>query len=152
MEIYSVDMDPEQVVRWLMVEQRRGSSGLRIEAWRGNEVHPLMDGSAVPLADEDLDDLQDKRAVAILDVSPVRDEGWHLSISVSEEFTTGDEDEAQSTETAEDGEPISLEDFYADFLRPGRSTAIIAAEIDGPTGEEHLDRFLASIEANVHAA
>ncbi len=152
MEIYSVEMDPEQVVRWLMVERRRGSPGLRIEAWRGCEVQPLMDGSAVPMADEDLDDLQDKRAVAILDVSPVHDEGWHLSISVSEEFTSDDEDEAQSAEIADEGEPISLEDFYDDFLRADRGTAIISAEIEGPEGETHLSRLLASIETNVHAA
>ena len=150
MEFYPVDMDPEQVVRWLMIEQRRGSRGLRVEAWRAYEVAPLMDGSAVPLADRDLEDLQDTRTLAILDVSPVHDEGWRLSISVGEPFTSGDDDEDQAAEVAEEGEPMDLDAFFAEFMRPGRGTAVVSAEIDSSDGEEHLRRFLTSIENNAH--
>ena len=39
MENYPVDIDidPEQIVRWLMVERQRGASDLDIGAWRLNQ-------------------------------------------------------------------------------------------------------------------
>jgi hypothetical protein len=87
MESYpvDVDIDPEQVVRWLMVERQRGGSGLEIRAWRVNERRPIAASLEDRLGDEEREDINDEATMARLEVSPAHAEGWRIVISVEAE-------------------------------------------------------------------
>jgi hypothetical protein len=150
MESYPVeiDIDPEQVVRWLMVERQRGGSGLQINAWRIGEIHPLAPRVEDGLGDEEREDLSDEATVARLEVAPTHaGEGWRMVISVEAElepFVPG-EDSAEDEQ-----EPIDLDTFYLDFIRPARGVASISAEADSAEAESHLDQLIRAIETNAH--
>jgi hypothetical protein len=147
MEGYPVEIDPEQVVRWLMIERERSPSSLIVEARRVTETRQIQDWPEIRLGDEEREDLRDKATIAVLDVSPRHaDEGWRMTISVEDEVRPSDSDESEEEE-----EPIDLDTFYLDYIRAGRGTVGIIAEIDGRDGEGHLRYLLKSIETNAHA-
>ncbi len=147
MESYSVDTDPEQIIRWLMVERERGASGLQIGAVRVNERQPWGDGLDLALGDEEREDLSDQVTVAVLEISPIQaGEGWRLIVTVEDEFHPPEADGEDESEEEE----IDLDTFYLEFIRPGRGTASVIAEVDSPEGEAHLDRLLEAIETNTH--
>lgn len=150
MESYPVDIDidPEQVVRWLMVERTRGSSGLDISAWRFNQKRPIEPRAEDRFGDEEREDLSDEVTVAQLVIAPVHaGEGWRIvvSVEVEREPIVPGEDSAE-----DEREPIDLDTFYLDFLRPGRGTSSVTAEVESTEAEAHLEQVLHAIEANVH--
>lgn len=133
MDSYPVDADPEQVVRWLMVERQKGSVGLQIIARRINEVQEIENRPEFRLGDEEREDLSDKATIATLEISPAHaSEGWRLIMSVEDEFRPSAPDE--DSEEAEKEEPIDLDTFYLDFIRPRCGTANVMAEVEGPEG------------------
>jgi len=148
MDIYPVDIDPEQVVRWLMVERERGASRFEISARRLNERHRIEPRADGPLGDAEREDLSDEATVARLDVSPTHaSEGWRIVVSVEDELLPFDPEEDSEEE---EEEPIDLDTFYLEFIRPGRGTASITAETEGPAGVAHLGQLLHAIETNSH--
>jgi hypothetical protein len=141
-----VDIDPEQVVRWLMVERERGGSGLEIKAWRQNESRPIAPVTDDKLGDEEREDLSAEATMAQLEVTPTH-EDWRLIISVETELEPiMPEEDADEGE----GEPIDLDDFYLEFLRSPRSTVSIAAEAESVEGKAHLEQLIQAIETNSH--
>lgn len=149
MNSYPVDTDPEQVVRWLMVEQQRGASGLEISVRRINETHPIRPRAEDRLGDQESEDLSDEATVARLEISPTHaSEGWRLVVSVEDELQPFDPEEDSPEE--EEEEPIDLDTFYLDFIRSGRGTTSITAETEGTEGAAHLARLLHAIETNTH--
>ena len=150
MDTYSVETDPEQVVRWLMVERQIGSPGLVINAQRVNEMQAVERNSEAPLDEQDHEDLSDTTTIATLEVAPIHArEGWRLIVAVQEELRPCDPDEEDSQE--ENVEPIDLNTFYLEFIRPGRGTASVSAEVEDAQGETRLAELPQSIETNSHA-
>lgn len=143
-----IDIDPEQVVRWLMVERQKGGTGLDIRASRTNERVPVEPRVEDQFGDEEREDLSDEVTVAKLEVTPMHaGEGWRLVVSAEAELEpfVPDEDSEE-----EDQEPIDLDTFYLEFVRPGRATIIASAEAESPEAEAHLGQFIRAIETNTH--
>lgn len=134
MESYPVDIDidPEQVVRWLLVErQRGGGSGLNISAWRLNQRLPVEPGVEDRFGEEEeREDLRDEVTMAELVIAPTHTgEGWRMVVSVEVELEpiVPGEDSAET-----EREPIDLDGFYLDFVRSGRGAASVTAEAESP--------------------
>ncbi len=49
-------------------------------------------------------------------------------------------------------EKIDLGTFYKEFIRRGRGTSSVSAEVDSPEAKTRLTRLLDAIETNRHAA
>ena len=149
MAYYSVDVDidPEQVVRWLLVERQKGGAGLETKAWRVNEKHPIASRFERRLGDEEIEDISDETTVARLEISPAHAEGWQIVISAEAEIQPVAPEE-DSTEDEE--EPIDLDAFYVDFVRSPRTTTTISAQAESAEAQALLERFIHGIETDVH--
>jgi hypothetical protein len=54
--------------------------------------------------------------------------------------------------TAPEGEQaIDLGTFYHDFIQPGRGSASVYAEVEGPAAEARMTSLLETIERNRHS-
>jgi len=151
MESYPVDVeiDPEQVVRWLMVERQNGATGLDIGAWRFNRRRPVEPRAEARFGDEEREDLNDEVTVAQLVITPSHvGEGWRIVVSAEvelEPIVPGEE----SGDVVH--EPIDLDTFYLDFIRPEHCMTSVAAEVESAAAKAHLDQLLHAIETNIHA-
>jgi len=144
-ESYPIDVDPEQVVRWLMAEQAAGSLRLRLSARRLAEVRRIPLQAEFHLGDEEREDLSEIAMIGTLEVAPLHaSDGWRLTV-VAEDESRPRVVHARSSEQS-----IDLDTFYREFLWRGRGTASIEAEVDGPEGEAHLARLIDAIETNSH--
>ncbi|MGE0575206.1 MAG: hypothetical protein AB7F22_02525 [Reyranella sp.] len=150
MESYlvNIDIDPEQVVRWLMVERQRGGSGLDVSAWRFNRRCPIEPRVEDRFGDEEREDLSDEVTVARLEIAPTHaGEGWRVVVAVEVEL----EPIVPGQDSAEDERaPIDLDTFYLEFIRSGRGTASVTAEAESTEAEAHLVEFLRAVETNAH--
>ncbi len=146
METYPVDIDPAQVVRWVKAAQERSRSTFRITARRSRQVREIPARLELHLGDEEREDLNEIETVATLEVAPAHAaDGWLLRIVVEDE--TGPR--ISTGEMASAGEQqIELGAFYQEFIRPGRGSADITAEIEGPDGKARLAYLLGVIEKN----
>jgi hypothetical protein len=110
-----------------MVEQRIGSSLLEINARRVQEAQDIPVQQELRLGDEEREDLSDAATVATLEIAPIHaGDGWRLTVVVEDESSSRDPDEVSVDES------IDLETFYSEFVRPGRGTARLVAEVEGP--------------------
>lgn len=149
MESYPVDIDidPEQIVRWLMVERQRGGTGLDFSAWRLNQRRPIEPSLEDRLGDEEQEDLSDEVTVAQLVIMPTHaGAGWRIVISVEVEL----EPVVPGEDSEDEREPIDLDTFYLDFIRSGHGTTAVVAEAESTEAEAHLDQLLRAIETNAH--
>jgi hypothetical protein len=146
METYPVDIDPAQVVRWVKAEQERSPSTFRITARRSRQVHEIPPRQELHLGDEEREDLNEVETVATLEVAPAHAaDGWLLRIVVEDEVGPG----ISTGETASAAEQqIDLGAFYHEFIRSGRGSADVTAEIEGPEGKARLAYLLGAIEKN----
>jgi hypothetical protein len=145
MDSYPVDLEPEQVVRWLLAEQAAGSLQLRLNAQRSAEIHEIPARPELHLGDEEREDLSELATIATLEVAPLRaSDGWRLIIVVEDEGPRVLESRFGTEQS------IDLNTFYRAFLRPGRGTASLTAEVEGRDGKARLSGFLRAIETNAH--
>jgi hypothetical protein len=148
MRTYPLDIDPGQVVRWIMAEYRAAPSRFRIVARRASEVRDIPARRELHLGDEEREDLSEVDTIATLEIAPAHDsEGWLLTVEV--------EDEAgprlpESGLPVEGEQPIDLRRFYDDFIRPGRGIANVVAAVEDDAGELRLSELISSIESNRH--
>ncbi len=149
MESYPVDIDPEQVVRWVKAECEAAPSSLRVMARRSREVREIPLRSESHLGDEERQDLTEIDTVATLEIAPPHaGEGWLLTVVV--------EDEAgphisQGGESGEMEQRIDLGTFQKEFIRPGRGVANVFAEVENESAKEHVTHLIDAIETNRHA-
>jgi len=150
METYPVDVDPEQVVRWLRAERQAATAALRVTARRATEVREIPVQRETHLGDEEREDLSEVATVATLEIAPAHAaEGWLLTVVVEDEAGPRLPDRG----AAEEGEQaIDLDTFDKEFIRPGRGTASVIAQVESPAAETHLARLIDMIEANRHGA
>lgn len=148
MESYPLDIDPEQVVRWIKAECTADPSRFRTAARRSREQHTLPTGVKTHLGEDDREELHEVATVATLDIGPARaSEGWQLSILVEDEIGP----HALTAGATSEEEPIDLDAFYGIFIRRGRGDATVSAEVENAEAGARLSKLLHLIETNRHA-
>ena len=150
METYPVDIDPEQVARWVKTECDVAPKTFSVTARRVREVREIPVRRETHLGDEEREDLTEIATIATLEIAPVQaSDGWLLSVVVEDEIgprvSNGDAD-------IEAEQQIDLGTFYKEFIRPGRGTANVIAEVEDPAAKKHLARLIKAIETNRHGA
>ncbi len=150
MESFPVDLDAGQIVRWIMAEQAAAPSTFKTRARLMTEMREIPQRRELHLGDEEREDLSEVATIATLEIAPAHaDGGWLLTVTVEDEIGPRLSAEEATTETEKQ---IDLGTFYSTFIRPGRGTANVVAEVDSPTARINVTRLLNSIERNRHAA
>jgi hypothetical protein len=148
MESFEVDIDPAQVVRWIMAEHKTSPFTFKTAARRTTEVRAIPERSEYHLGDEERETLSEMDTIATLEITPAHErDGWLLTVTVEDEIgpqTTGD---GAGTERQ-----IDLGAFYNEFIRPGRGIANVVAQIDSPSARQNVMRLLEAIERDRHQA
>ncbi len=148
METYPLDIDPQQLLRWLKQESEISPSTFRFAARRAQEVRELPTAPEAHLGDEEREDLSEVATVATLDITPAHaEEGWQLKVVVEDELGPRLLDGSGADEQA-----IDLGTFERAFIRRGRGIANVFAEVEGPAARARLTRLLGAIEKNRHVA
>ena len=147
MTTYPIDIEPEQIVRWLLAEQKTTPSLFKFDARREAEVRNIPERADLRLGDEEREDLSEVATTATLEVTPAhRSDGWILTITVEDD--TGPR--PSSAEAAE--QQLDVGAFYHQFIRRGRGVTTVTAEVDGAPAERHLNELLDAILVNRHPA
>ena len=148
MESFAVDIDPGQIVRWVIAEHKLAPSSLRASARRLAEVKEIPRRMEYHLGDEERQDLTEVETIATLEITPAHGHnGWRLTITVEDE--SGPRAIAVDTAVAPE-QSMDLGTFYNEFIRTGRGVANVVAEVDGPAAKSDVDLLLRSIERNRH--
>lgn len=150
MPTYPLDVDPGQIVRWVVEEQAKSPSAFRISARRTVDVRELPAAAKFHLGDEEREDLSEVETVATLEISPARaSDGWLIKVVVDDEIGPRLPDREASIEGEQQ---IDLGTFYHQFIKPNRGIATATAEVLYAGAEQRLNRLLALISTNRHAA
>lgn len=150
METFPIEIDPEQIVDWIMAESRLAPHEFRISARRAIETRELPARKELRLGEAERDDLTEVANIGALEIAPAHAaEGWLITVVVEDEFGPRILDQAEVTEEERE---IDVAVFYDSFIRPRRGNASAAAEIEGPEAEQHLCRLLKDIELNRHGS
>ena len=129
-------------------EHRITPSSLKITARRITEERQIPPRAEFHLGDEEREDLSEIAIVATLEIAPPHpSDGWLMTIIVEDEI--GPRGPGRGT-TVEDEQPIDLETFYSQFIRPERGTATVVAQADNAAAEARILSLLASIESDRH--
>ena len=148
MESFAVDIDPGQLVRWVMAERETPPSSLKTMARRVTEVREIPARREYHLGDQEREDLNEVATVATLEVAPAHGhEAWLLTVTVEDEVGPRPVGEGASIE---EEQQIDLGTFYNEFIRGGRGIATVVAQAEGPAGRLNVTRLLATIERNRH--
>jgi len=148
MEPFPVDIDPKQIVRWIIAEHRITPSYLNITARRTTEERQIPARAELHLGDDEREDLSEIATVATLEIAPAHpSDGWLMTVIVEDEI--GPRGPGRGT-TVEDDQQIDLETFYSQFIRPERGTATVVAQANDAAAEAGLSSLLASIENDRH--
>jgi hypothetical protein len=147
---YAIDIAAEQVVRWLLDEQRSGRLPVEVRTSRRYVSEPLERPESVGLGDEDQADLGDVVAVGILELSPPPGKnGWMLSIRMEDPLGPRTPDDEPVPEGEEE---IDLETFQADFIAPGRATEDVTLDAGTKRARAHFEALFADLLLDRHAA
>jgi hypothetical protein len=145
---YPLDIDPGQVVRWIMAEHKVAPSRFTIAARREVEVRDIPARRELHLGDEERKDLSEVDTVATLEIAPAHTgEGWLLTVEVEDEAGPRLPEKSELVETEEQ---IDLRTFYDEFIRPERGVANVFAEVADDAAQARLTQLLASIETDRH--
>jgi hypothetical protein len=141
MEDYEIDLPADVVVAWTVQAVKQGGSGLLANAWREYVVD-----ESFPREKGGYEGADVERAIAVgsLEVVPEHHpDSWVLRVRVKDEL--GDRIPADE-DVPEGPEAIGLDQFWDEFMAPGRGMASILVSASGPADKEAFDRFLAELE------
>jgi hypothetical protein len=148
METYPVDIDADQIVRWVEAEHEAAPSTFRIAARRSREVREIPVRKEIHLGDEEREDLSEIATIATLEIAPVHTgDGWLLSVVVEDEIGPPVPGDGTSSQVEQQ---IDLGTFCNEFIRRGRGSANVIAEVEGSAAKERVARLLSAIESNRH--
>lgn len=148
MESYPVDIDPDQVVRWLMAERGTGS-GFRVLARRSTEARDIPLRSEFGLGDGEREDLSEVATIVTLEIAPPHaSDGWLLTVVVEDEAGPRMQDDEEEVDPDQE---MDLDAFYNEFTRLGRGSANVIVEVAGPEARARVTRLLNKIERNSHS-
>ena len=149
METYPVDIDPDQVVRWVKAEREAAPSSLRVTARRSREVREIPLHQESHLGNQEREELTEVDTIATLEIAPWHaGDGWRLSVVVEDEAGPRMSEGSESGATEQQ---IDLGTFYKEFIRPGRGIANVIAEVENESAKAHVTRLVSAIETNRHA-
>ena len=148
MESYPLDIDPEQVVLWLLKEQRAGGGKYQVAAWRAYEAPEVANRERAGLGDEEREELNDVLEVGVLEVTPPPGAArWTLRLRFEDDVGARlPEDEP----VPEGEEAIDLETFYTTFVQPPRGTMEVGVEVESPAAKGAFTRVLNAIRRDRH--
>ena len=148
MERYPVDIEAEQVVLWLLDEERMNSAGLLINATRTYQRQDLDQDQNTGIGDVEREDLGENAEVGVLEVMPRHKPSlWTLRIRVADDIGPAVPDD----ESVPDGpEEIDLATFYEEFIRAGRGLAEVSAEVESTAAKGSLTRVLDAMTEDRH--
>jgi hypothetical protein len=148
MESIAIDLAPEQIVRWLLDEDRRDAFGLLVNAMRSYRTGELTSAERGSLDDGEAEGLSETSEVGVLEVRPRHEpHRWVLRIRVEDDIGPRiPEDEPVS----EEEEEIDLGAFYEEFIKGNRGTAEATAEVDSAADKASVDRLLGAMIRDIH--
>jgi hypothetical protein len=147
MHTYPVELDPAQIVRWALAERDVVPTSLKMVATRTMEVRDIPMRKEYHLGDEEREDLSEVATIATLEIAPThKDGGWKLIVEVEDESGP----RISGGPVAPTDEAVDPGAFYNEFLRRGRGTASVTAELDSDAAESQLTRLLEAIERDRH--
>lgn len=148
MRTYPLDIDPGQVVRWLIEEVRAAPSSFRIAGWRASEERDIPARKELHLGDVEREEMSEVDTIATLEIGPAHvSEGWLLTVEVEDE--AGPRLSGKGPLAEGEGQ-IGLHRFYDEFIRPGRGIASVFAAVEDDAAEARLNRLISNIEQNRH--
>ncbi len=148
MYTYPVDIDPEQIVRWIMAEHDAAPNIFKISARQTVETREIPERREFHLGDEEREDLSEVAVDATLEIAPARaDDGWLLRIIVEDE--AGPRLGYRQSDVPSEQE-IDIGSFYQQFMRRGRGLATVVAEVDNSAAERRIRKLLDDITVNRH--
>ena len=148
MRTYPLDIDPVQVVRWIMEDHQAAPSRFRILALYTSEVRDIPARRELHLGDKERENLTEVDTIATLEIAPAHaGDGWLLTVEVEDE--AGPRLPERGPLVEGDGQ-IDLRTFYDEFIRPGRGIANVVAGVEDDAAEVHLNKLVSSIEKNRH--
>lgn len=148
MQTYPIEVEPEQIVDWIMAESQIAPLELRVSARRGFETRELPTTNEMRLGEEERDDLTEIAAIGTLQIAPAHAaDGWLLTVVVEDEFGPRILDEGEAILEEQE---IDVAAFYDLFILPRRGNASAVAEVEGPDSKERLTRLLEDIEMDRH--
>jgi hypothetical protein len=149
MQSFPVDIDPKQIVRWVMAERKSAPTSLKLVARCSTEVRNIPMRAKLRLGDEEREDLNEVATVATLEIAPARaSERWLLTVVVEDEAGPRLPDRATRVEPEQQ---IDVGSFYDQFIRTGRGLATVTAEVENSAAETQVRRLLEAIETNRHS-
>ena len=150
MQTYPVDIDPEQLVNWVMAECRAQSPTVKATARRTTEMREIPIRRELHLGDQEREELSEIATVGILEIAPSEArKGWLLTVLIEDEVGPRAPDDDDTPESDED---IDLNDFYDEFIRPERGNAYIIAEVENAAAKARVTRLLNRIERDLHGS
>ncbi|RNJ48107.1 hypothetical protein [Methylocystis hirsuta] len=150
MQSYPINIEPQQIVQWIMAERRAAPSKFRIIVRRALETRELPERKEVRLGDDERENLSETVTVATRQIAPAHpSDGWLLTVVVEDEIGPSASEEAEMTEEEQE---IDVDVFYNEFIHPGRGNASVFAEVAKPAGKARLARLINSIEKDRHAS
>lgn len=148
MQTYPVEIDPEQLVNWVMAEREAQPSEVKAIARRTAEAREIPTKRELHLGDQEREELTEIATVGILDIVPLEArKGWLLTVLIEDEAGPRTPDDNGAPEGEEE---IDLDAFYEEFVRPGRGNAYVVAEVENAAAKGRVTRLLNRIERNLH--
>lgn len=148
METYPIDIAPDQVVRWLMVEGRLHAFDLLVSATRSFGTGELTGGASRRLGDEEREEVSEISEVGVLEVMPrQKPHIWTLRIRVEDDIGPRLPEDEPVPETEEE---LDLPTFYEQFIKADRGVAEISLDAESPAAKAHATRVLNAILTDQH--
>jgi hypothetical protein len=147
-ETYPIDIAAEQILHWLMDEERARAFELLVRATRSYQHSALGATEDGRLGDTEREDLGENLEVGLVEVMPRHKPSlWTLRIRVADDIGPGLPDEAP-VPTGE--EEIDLPTFYEEFIKADRGLAEVSAEVESAAARGSLTRVLEAIREDRH--
>ena len=148
METYPIDITPEQVIRWLMVEGRLHAFDLLISATRSFERGELTGGASRRLDEEEREEVSEISEVGLLEVIPrQKPHIWTLRVHIEDDIGPRMPEDEPVPETEEE---LDLPTFYEEFIKAERGFAEVSVEVDSPAAKASFNRVLEAILTDRH--
>jgi hypothetical protein len=147
-EPYPVDLAAQQIVRWLMDEERHHTFDLLVRTTRSFQHRALGPDDDSRLGDVERENLAENSEVGIMELVPRRTPSlWTLRIRVSDEIGPN----LPIDEPVPSGEEeIDLPTFYEEFIKKDRGLAEVSAEVESPVAKGSLTRVLDAMRQDHH--
>jgi hypothetical protein len=147
-ETYPIDIAPDQVVRWLMVEGRLPAFDLLVSATRSFGTGELTGGASRRLGDEEREEVSEISEVGVLEVMPrQKPHIWTLRIRVEDDIGPRLPEDEPVPETEEE---LDLPTFYEEFIKADRGVAEVSLDAESPAAKAKATRVLNAILTDQH--